>query len=56
MSATVFNPEPTMQLYNKNKVNPSKINTTNDHFLVKDCDGNFNMNNYRTSLDNVFNQ
>lgn len=56
MSATVFNPEPTMQLYNKNNVNPSKINTSNDHFLVKDCDGNFNMNNDRTSLDNVFNQ
>jgi len=56
MSSTIFNPEPTMKLYSKNNINPSKLNTTNDNFLVKDYDGNFNMNNDRSSLDNVFNQ
>jgi len=37
-------------------INPSSINNNNDDFLIKDCNGNFNINNNRDSLNNVFNQ
>jgi len=37
-------------------INPSSINNNNDEFLIKDCIGNFNLNNDRTELNNTFNQ
>jgi len=36
-------------------INPSSINN-NDEFLIKDCQGNFNINNDRNELNNTFNQ
>ena len=37
-------------------INPSSINNNNDEFLIKDCQGNFNINNDRNELNNTFNQ
>jgi len=37
-------------------INPSSINSDNDEFLIKDCEGNFNLNNDRNELNNTFNQ
>ena len=47
--------QPSFQTYNT-KLNTSIINKTNTEFLIKECNGNMNIDsNNRSELDNVFN-
>jgi len=49
-------PNPTFQTYNT-KLNTSIINKNNTEFLIKDCNGNINIDsNNRSDLDSIFNQ
>ena len=57
MSSINYAPKPTyFQENNQNNTKPSLIQNENNEFLIKDCDGNFDMNNNRDGLNAVFNQ
>ena len=56
MAAINTKPTPTFKPYNT-KLNTSIINKNNTEFLIKDCNGNINIDgNNRTELDTLFNQ
>ena len=56
MAAINTKPNPTFQPYNT-KLNTSIINKNNTDFLIKDCNGNINIDgNNRSELDALFNQ